>query len=101
MRVAEETVGHEGCVGPNLRIGVERTAGVIQVRFAGPCEPTELALAQLVEIRLVGRDGLGQHPRLRMRATASATLGRGDEAWAAYSASVSRCGVPPKYRLSG
>src|SRR5919201_4465722 len=99
MRVAEQAASHERRVRADLRLRVEGAPRVIQVRLARAREPAELARAQLLEIRLVGRHTRGQHPRLRIRAMASAVDARGASLLEARSASLSSCGVPPKYRL--
>ena len=45
-----------------LRLGIERAAGVVQVGDAIGVEPRELAGAQLGEETLLADDRMGQHP---------------------------------------
>jgi hypothetical protein len=62
MRVAEHAAEEQRSMRVDVRLGVERSAGVVEVRHAVRIEPRELALPQFGEERIGGRERMGQHP---------------------------------------
>ena len=76
MRIAEDAVSQNFVMRAQLRVAIQRAAGVVEIGVMLRIQTAELAVAQLIEkrTRVDGRNA--QHPRLRTVAAFACTAGR-------------------------